>query len=101
MKKQKTSRDTIDRSAGPRESIKKKMLVSTITPTVVGLVVAAILISILAGTQIQSLKNETIKDSSLNAANQISEYFTKYMEVSRQLGANQQLADLFAEIKEG
>lgn len=101
MKRNKTSRKTADLSAGPRESIKKKMLVSTITPTVVGLVVAAILISILAGTQIQSLKNETIKDSSLNAANQISEYFTKYMEVSRQLGANQQLADLFAEIGEG
>lgn len=101
MKRRKTGRKAVDRSAGPRESIKKKMLVSTITPTVVGLVIAAILISILAGAQIQSLKNETIKDSSLNAANQISEYFTRYMEVSRQLGANQQLADMFAEIGEG
>lgn len=81
--------------AGNRESIKKKMLTRTITPTVAGLVIAGILISLMAGSQIQHLNNQNIKDSSLNASCQISEYFTKYMEVGRQFGANQELIELF------
>lgn len=84
-----------------RGSIKKKMLFRTITPTVAGLVIAGVLISVLAGRQIQILKNQSIKDSSLNAAYQISEYFTKYMEVGRQLGANQELAEMFTELEPG
>lgn len=77
------------------------MLVRTITPTVVGLIIAGILISVMAGRQIQQLNNQNIKDSSLNASCQISEYFTKYMEVGKQLGANQELVDLFEGLEPG
>ena len=87
--------------AGNRESIKKKMLTRTITPTVAGLVIAGILISLMAGSQIQHLNNQNIKDSSLNASCQISEYFTKYMEVGRQFGANQELIELFDGLEPG
>lgn len=89
------------KDAGARESIKKKMLARTIMPTVAGLVIAGILISIMAGRQIQQLNNQNIKDSSLNASCQISEYFTKYMEVGKQLGANQELVDLFEGLEPG
>lgn len=101
MKKLKSKKQRVKSDPGSRQSIKQKLLVRTITPTVVGLLIAAVLISIIAGSQIQSLQNENIKNSSLNAAYQISEYFTKYMEVSRQLGANQELADMFAETEPG
>ncbi|MBP3476083.1 MAG: methyl-accepting chemotaxis protein [Lachnospiraceae bacterium] len=101
MGKAKKSKQKAGVDSAARGSIKKKMLVRTITPTVAGLVIAAVLITIIAGAQIQSLENENIKNSSLNAANQISEYFTKYMEVSRQLGANQELKDMFQEIQPG
>lgn len=101
MEKGKMAKQEVWDGAGPRGSIKKKMLVRTITPTVAGLVIAAVLITIIAGRQIQYLQNQNIKDSSLNAAYQISEYFTRYMEVSRQLGANQELADLFEEVGPG
>jgi len=77
------------------------MLVRTIVPTVTGLMIAAVLITIIAGNRIQDLKNQNIKNSSMNAAYQISEYFTKYIEVSRQLGANQDLIDLFQEVNPG
>ena len=87
--------------AGNRESIKKKMLTRTITPTMAGLVIAGILISLMAGSQIQHLNNQNIKDSSLNASCQISEYFTKYMEVGRQFGANQELIELFDGLEPG
>lgn len=101
MKKLKSKKQRVKSDPGSRKSIKQKLLVRTITPTVVGLLIAAVLISIIAGSQIQSLQNDNIKNSSLNAAYQISEYFTKYMEVSRQLGANQELADMFAETEPG
>lgn len=86
---------------GKKESIKKKMLVKTITPTVIGLVITGILISILAGEKIKDLENQNIANSSLNAAYQISEYFTKYMEVSRQLGSDKELIALFEAVEPG
>lgn len=101
MEKEKMSKREVRDGSETKGSIKKKMLVRTITPTVAGLVIAAILITIIAGKQIQYLENQNIKNSSLNAAYQISEYFTKYIEVSRQLGANQELVDLFQEVQPG
>lgn len=101
MARPKMKKNGMQADSESRESIKKKMLVRTITPTVAGLLIAGILIAIIAGTQIKHLQNENIKNSSLNAAYQISEYFTKYMEVSKQLGANQELIHLFEELKPG
>lgn len=101
MGKQKSNKEKAHPNTERRGSIKKKMLVRTITPTVVGLLIAAVFISIIAGSRIKNLQNENIKNSSLNAAYQISEYFTKYMEVSRQLSANQELIDMFDEVTPG
>ncbi len=88
-------------NSGKRKSIREKMMVRIITPTVIGLVIAGILISILSGVQIQQLENQIIESKSRNAAYQISEYFTKYMEVSRQLGADYELVQMFEEVKAG
>lgn len=101
MGREKVNKGTKREGSGQRESIKRKMLMRTITPTVVGLVIAGILISFIAGRQINLLNNQNIKDSSMNASYQISEYFTKYMEVGRQLGANQELVDLFEGLQPG
>lgn len=84
-----------------RESIKSKMLSKILTPTILGLVITAILISVLVGSRIQKLQNQTIADSSLNTAYQISEYFTKYMEASRQLGSDAELVALLEQVKPG
>lgn len=84
-----------------QESIRQKLLSRIITPTVIGLLVTGILVFIISGMQIRNLENQVIMDSSLNAAGEISEYFTKYMEVSRQLGANEELVRLFEEIGQG
>lgn len=82
-------------------SIKKKMLVRIITPTVIALVTAWILISFLSGIQIQELQNKNIENISRNAAYQISEYFTKYIEVSKQLGTDYELVEMFDKLKPG
>lgn len=101
MKNENTMEKEPEAASAKRGSIKRKMLFRTITPTVAGLLIAGILIAIIAGSQISSLQDESIKNSSLNAAYQISEYFTKYIEVSRQLGANQELIDLFDDTGKG
>lgn len=101
MGKGKKKRKGVPESSGSSASIKKKMLVRTITPAVAGLLVAGILISIIAGIQISRLKNQVIQYSSQNASYQISEYFTKYMEVSKQLAADQGLIDYMEELQPG
>ena len=88
-------------STSNRGAIKKKLLFRTIVPMIAGLVIAAILISIIAGSAIQKLQNENIKNSSLNASYQISEYFTKYMEVSKQLAANQEVIEFCESLQPG
>lgn len=84
-----------------KKSIKRKMMIRTITPTIIGLTLAGIFICFFVGMQIKTLENQNIKYNSLNISYQIGTYFTRYMEVSRQLGANQELIDLFQEVKEG
>lgn len=84
-----------------RGAIKKKLLFRTITPMVTGLVIAAILISVISANAMKNLQNENIKNSSLNASYQISEYFTRYMEVSKQLAANQEVINFCQSIKPG
>lgn len=84
-----------------QESIRQKLLSRTVTPTVIGLLITGVLVFIISGMQIKDLENQVIKDSSLNAAYQISEYFTKYMEVSRQLGSDEELVRLFEEVGQG
>lgn len=84
-----------------RVSLKKKMLVRTIVPTILGLTITSILISILVGAKIQRLQNQNIKNISQNSSYQIKDYFTKYLEVSKQLATNQELLDLFQELQLG
>ncbi len=102
MKQQrKRAEKTALEKKGKQESIRTKMLVRLITPTVIGLLLAGTLISLIAGNRIRRLQNDNIMDNSLKAAYEISEYFTKYMEISKQLGTNQELINLFEEIKPG
>ena len=84
-----------------RGSIKKKLLFRTLTAAVAGLLTAAILISLISGIQIQHLENENIMLTSQNAAQQISEYFTKYIEISKQLAANGELLAMLEELESG
>lgn len=84
-----------------RGAIKKKLLFRTLTAAVAGLLTAAILISLVSGRQIQHLENENIMLTSQNAAQQVSEYFTKYIEVSKQLAANEELLEMLEELEPG
>lgn len=85
----------------PKGAIKKKLLFRTIAPMIIGLVFAAVLITVITVNEITQLQNENIKNSSLNASYQISEYFTKYMEITTQLAANQEVIDFCETVQPG
>lgn len=91
----------MEKQGEKKDSIRRKMLVKTLTPTIIGLVITGVLLSVLSGSQIRKLQNQNIANSSLNTAYQISEYFTKYMEASRQLGSDAELMALFEQVKPG
>lgn len=82
-----------------QEFIKQKMLKRIITPTVLGLLIMGTVISVLSGVQIQQLQNQNIKNASLTAAGDIDGYFIKYMEASCQLASDQELIELFDNLK--
>lgn len=84
-----------------KKSLKNKMIARTIIPTIVALILAGGLISVLTGTKVQELQNEDIENSSQQAAYQISEYFTKYMEATRHMAANNEMAQLCQTVQPG
>ena len=88
-------------SAEIRGAIKKKLQFRTIVPMIVGLVLAAVLISVISANAMGDLQDGNIRTSSLNASYQISEYFTRYMEVSKQLAANQEVINYCERIQPG
>ena len=84
-----------------KQGIKGKMMRGIITPTMIVLVFVAAVILLLVKGSVGDLRTAEITAESAQITNLISEYFTRYMEVTRQLGANNELRKLFEEVKEG
>lgn len=102
MRKQREKDDKKDgKKGGKREYLGKKMLKRTITPTIISLVVTLIISTVLTGRELMKLQNEEIKKGSQNVAYQVSEYFTKYMEISRQLAVDHEMIQLFKNLTPG
>lgn len=81
--------------------IKSKMMRGIITPTLGVLVVVALVILLLVGNSVGNLRTSEITAESAQVTNLISEYFTRYMEVTTQVAANNELQQLFLEVKPG
>lgn len=84
-----------------KQGIKGKMMRGIITPTMVVLVFVAAVILLLVRGSVGNLRTAEITAESAQVTNLVSEYFTRYMEVTRQFGANNELRKLFEEVKEG
>lgn len=81
--------------------IKQKMMRGIIIPTLSILIVVAVVILLIVYFSVSSIRMKEITAESKEVSARISEYFTKYMEVSKQMAANQSLQDLFREVKPG
>lgn len=81
--------------------IKEKMMKGIVTPTVLILIVVAILILLIVNVSVNNIRTEEITAESGQVSNGISEYFTRYMETTRQLAANNELQNLFEIVKKG
>ena len=81
--------------------IKEKMLQYIIVPTVLILVVVAVVIVLVVRSAVGGIRTAEISAESGEVELQVSEYFTRYMETTRQLAANNELKQLFLDVKQG
>lgn len=84
-----------------KSGIKNKMLWGIVPPTIAILVIVATVILLITRAAVSEIRTAELTAESRQVSNQISEYFTKYMETTRQLGANNELQNLFLSVKEG
>lgn len=82
-------------------SIKSKLLKGIIIPMVVLLLIAVIIISFIVSHSIDILQTEKLSAESSSASYEISEYFTKYLEIATQLSLNTQVQNLFEHTAKG
>lgn len=76
---------------GKRSSIFKKMLISISIPVILVLVCAGALISFRVRTTVIGLTKEELAADSRASANEVSEFFTKYLSGAVQAAASQQM----------
>lgn len=81
--------------------IKQKMMKGIILPTLAVLVVVAVIILITVQISVSNIRAEEITAESRQISALVSEYFTRYMETSRQMAANENVRALFEEVGPG
>ena len=81
--------------------IKENMMKGIITPTVLIFIIVAVLILVIVRAAVNDIRTEEITAESGQVSNRISEYFTRYMETTRQLAANNEIQNLFETVKKG
>lgn len=81
--------------------IKQKMMRGIVPPTIAILIIVAIVILLITRAAVDDIRQSEITAQSKQVSNQISEYFTKYMETTRQLAANNELQMLFEGVTDG
>lgn len=81
--------------------IKQKMMKGIIIPTLAILFVVAVIILVTVRISVSNIRSEEITAESRQISALVSEYFTRYMETSRQMAANENVRELFAEVGPG
>lgn len=89
------------KTGGKKGGIKDKMLRGIVTPTIIILIIVAVVILLITRSAVNEIRTEEIQAESGQVSSQIGEYFTKYMETTRQLAANNELQKLFASVRKG
>ncbi len=79
--------------------IKENMMRGIVTPTVLILIIVAVLILMIVRAAVSDIRTDEITAESGQVSNRISEYFTRYMETTRQLSANNEIKNLLETIK--
>lgn len=76
-----------------------KFIFGILVPVIAAFVIMGICIVALINKRMSDLQNEKVTLSSSTASSEVSEFFTKYLEVVNQMGENEAILDMFAEIK--
>lgn len=83
------------------KSILTKMLVGILTPLIVMLVSAAVIISVNVGSSTKGLTKADLSAQSAAASYQVSEFFTQYNSVVTQMALNHEIIELLGNVKSG
>lgn len=83
-----------------RKHILAKMLLGIAIPFTIVFLLAGYLILKQVDTSLSKIMTNELEAKSQSASFQVSEFFTKYMEIVNQMGANEAILELFREIKE-
>ncbi|MDD4571759.1 MAG: methyl-accepting chemotaxis protein [Clostridia bacterium] len=84
-----------------KRSISTKMILGICLPVLVVFIFAALYVLNTVKTPVNHLTNTELTAKSQTAASQVSEYFTKYIEVTKQMAANCEFENLFLTTKTG
>lgn len=84
-----------------KSGIKEKMMEYIIIPMIFILVVVAVVIVLIVHSAVDGIRIEEINAESGEVELRVSEYFTKYMETTTQLAANNEIKQLFTDVTDG
>lgn len=82
------------------KSIYSKFIFGILVPVIVSFLVIGVAFVLIMNYRISELQDEKVTLSSTTAASDVSDFFTKYIEVVNQMGENEAILDLFAQITE-
>lgn len=83
---------------GFRKSIQGKLLSRILIPLVLAFILLGTVVIISVRMQVTNVIHEKVQLSSESAANEVSDFFTKYLEIVNQMGENEALLEMFRQI---
>ena len=83
------------------KGIREKMIKGIIPPTLCILIVVAVVILLVVNSAVGKIRASEITAQSGETANEIGEYFTKYMTITEQMAANYGVQMLFKQVQQG
>lgn len=100
--KKKVDRDEVERVIEEKKvSIRGKMLKGIIGPTILILLVLAVVIVLVSSKTVGDIRSNELEAESDGAATAISEYFTKYITIADQLAENVDIEAFFEMVQSG
>lgn len=80
------------------KTIFAKFISGILVPVIAAFLIMGVTFVVLMNSRITSLQDEKVTLSSTNASLDVSEFFTKYLEVVNQMGENEAILDMFEQI---
>lgn len=82
-----------------KKSIRQKLILGIIAPLIIIIIFFGVLITAFVGKNFSTMQWATVEDKSLSASYQINGFFTKYLEVVKQMEFNEPIIQMMRDMK--